>query len=709
MPLTKLNIQPGIFPDDSPLSAENYFVDADKIRFVNGKPETILGHEKASTDTVYGKARGMMTWSDNSRNPYLAIGTHTDLVAMDNDGELYNITPIIERGVLGSNPFTTVNESADVTVADTGHGLIVDQLVRFSGATAVGGITIDGEYHVTEVSSANAYKITHASAASSGATGGGTTVSYEYGLAPGSEFDLGQLGYGSGTYGSGTYGSVVTGYETFARTWTLDKWGQNLLACPRQGQIYEWSPQTSASEAVANGDFATIGTSWTRGTGWSATGSDIKASAASSDLSQSITLNAGAWALLDFDTSIASGSIYAYWGTTTIKAGIGASGRYKKVFYTGNGGSQSLKLTGGGLNGAVDNVSVKQLMSANPIPNQPSKVGSMFVTPERILVAVGSTDSNGNYDPLRVAWTDTGNNQTWAGTTANLAGNFTLSNGTHLIRGISTYGENIILGNDMVYSMRFTSDPSTVFNFDLVGTGCGLIGPNAVCEARGKLYWMSPGGQFYVYGAGGVSPLDNPVKRYVMDNLSWNQGDLIYAWHNSKNNEIWWSYPDSRDGNECSRYVIYNYMDATWSIGTFDRTSWCDAGSYQYPLAVDTSGNIYFQEKDFSADGGPRSFSLTSGWIDIGDGDQHLAINAYYPDAEDLQGGYNIQFTTEIRNAIGTNERVYPKQSLTNATGRVDVRATGQIAKITWSATDSPSFYRMGVPSLELYPTNRRR
>ena len=386
MPITKLQIQPGIYPDDSPLTAENYFVDADKIRFVNGKAETIGGQEKASSDVLVGKARGMMTWSDNARDSYLAVGTHTRLYAMDNDGDTYHITPVIERGTL-TNPFTMVNEQTAVTVADTAHGLEVDQAVTFSGATAVGGITINGTYSVSSVTNANAYVINHTSAATSGASGGGT-VDYEYHLSPGSEYDLGQLGYGSGGYGSGTYGSQETGYETFARTWTLDKWGQNLIACPRQKQIYEWAPATAPAEAVANGTFATIGSSWTRGTGWSATVGDIKASAASSDLSQSITLNAGAWALLDFDVSIASGSIYAYWGTTTIKAGSGASGSYKEVFPTGVGGSQTFKLTGGGLNGAVDNVSIKQLMTAHAIPAQPAKVGSCFVTPERILVAL---------------------------------------------------------------------------------------------------------------------------------------------------------------------------------------------------------------------------------------------------------------------------------------------------------------------------------
>ena len=707
MPLSKINIAPGIHPDDSPLTAENYFVDADKIRFQRGKAETIGGQEKASNDAVVGLARGTMTWSDNSRNPYFAIGTNSRLYAMDHDGDTYHITPVIERGTL-TNPFTTVNEQTAVTVADTAHGLEVDQAVTFSGATAVGGITINGTYSVSSVTNANAYVINHTSAATSGASGGGT-VDYEYHLAPGQENGLGGLGYGTGGYGTDGYASPSTDLDLFPRTWTLDKWGQNLIACPRQGKIYEWSPQTSASEAIGDGGFASVGGYWTFGTGWTATGSDVKASAASSDLSQNITLNAGAWAMLDFDVTITSGSVTAYWGTTTIKAGLGASGTYKDVFYTGNGGTQTFKFSGGYLNGAIDNVSIKQLMTANEIPNQPSKVGSCFVTPERILVAVGSTDSNGNFDPLRVGWTDTGNNQTWTPATSNLAGSFTLSNGTHLIRGISTYGENVIFGNDMVYTMRYTSDPSTVFNFDLVGTGCGLIGPNAVCEARGKIYWLSPSGQFFVYGAGGVSPIESSVRRDMMDNLSWVQHDKIYAWHNSGFNEIWWSYPDSRDGNECSRYVIYDYGEGVWSIGKYDRCSWSDAGSYQYPLAVDTSGNIWFHEKGLSDDGSARSWSLTSGWFDIGDGDQHLLINGLYPDAEDLQGGYNVTFTTQARNAIGTNERSYSSQNITSSSGKVDVRATGQIAKITWSATDAPSFYRQGVPSIDINPTTRRR
>lgn len=61
------------------------------------------------------------------------------------------------------------------------------------------------------------------------------------------------LGYGGGPYGLFTYGTprADTGTLTPATTWTLDNWGENLLACSNaDGKIYEWDLDT-ANDAVA--------------------------------------------------------------------------------------------------------------------------------------------------------------------------------------------------------------------------------------------------------------------------------------------------------------------------------------------------------------------------------------------------------------------------------------------------------------------------
>jgi hypothetical protein len=79
-------------------------------------------------------------------------------------------------GDILTNPFTTTNGSAVVSVAVTGHNLLVGNTVMFEGASAVGGITIDGQYSITSVTDANNYTITHTSNATSAETGGGTVT-----------------------------------------------------------------------------------------------------------------------------------------------------------------------------------------------------------------------------------------------------------------------------------------------------------------------------------------------------------------------------------------------------------------------------------------------------------------------------------------------------------------------------------------------------
>lgn len=62
-------------------------------------------------------------------------------------------------------------------------------------------------------------------------------------------------GYGGGPYGSGTYGTVRIGGVAYlpADTWSLDTWGQNLIAVNTgDKRILEWVPGAGAAAALAN-------------------------------------------------------------------------------------------------------------------------------------------------------------------------------------------------------------------------------------------------------------------------------------------------------------------------------------------------------------------------------------------------------------------------------------------------------------------------
>lgn len=707
MPHIKIPFQPGVYKDDSPLSAEGFFVDADKVRFVRGKAQTIGGWEVATSDTLAGLCRGLHAWLSNEGLIHAGLGTHL-LLHSYLDGELYDITPVTERGEL-NNPFDTVDASTTVTVNDTAHDLVPDQKVWFANATTIGGITIDGAYTVVSVVDADTYTIQHSSAATATVSGGGGVVDYEYFLAPGNADGTGGAGYGTGSYGVGGYGSA-SNVDYFPRTWSLSNWGQNLVANPRNGGIYEWAPNLTATELVSTGDFATD-SNWTKGADWSI-GAGVAtrvAGAGSSDLEQSLTLAQGAWYLLDFDvTTYTAGSLQPKIGSTDIGSAIGATGTYKRVFFSGAGGAQDLKFSADAAGDfSIDNVSVAVLVTAHIIDNAPTQVTSIMVTPERMLVALGCTDVNSTFDPLLVCWSDQENNQQWTATASNTAGFFKLAKGGRIVGGRVGRGENYVFTDEGLYIMRFVPDPSIVYRFDHVGSGCGLLGPNASAVADGQVFWLSNSGEFFRYSGGIPHPLQCTLRRYVFDHLAKVQGDKVFAFCLAAYNEVWWLYPDGRDGNECSRYVTFNFVENSWTTGTFDRTAWHDAGVLRFPMAADTSGRVYFQEKGFSADGSALAWSLESGFNDMGDSGTLKDIVSLIPDFEDLQGGVDVSVKTRTYSSDTPHEN--GPHGVTANTSKVDFRAQGREAAFQFAGSSAPAFMRLGQLRADVRRTGKTR
>ena len=97
------------------------YSDGNHTRFVAGFPEKIGGWVSISGITgLIGIPRAAKSWRDSSAMPRLGIGTETHLYGWDGS-TLTDITPLrsISSGTLANNPFTTVNGSQTVTVADS--------------------------------------------------------------------------------------------------------------------------------------------------------------------------------------------------------------------------------------------------------------------------------------------------------------------------------------------------------------------------------------------------------------------------------------------------------------------------------------------------------------------------------------------------------------------------------------------------------------
>lgn len=249
-----LPISSGVVLNQTEYEAQGRWRDMDHVRFVDGQPEKIGGWSQWNTPgtELIGLCRSIHGWQDFSYNIWTAFGTSKRLYVYDQEKARTNITPAALSGTL-ANPFTTVNLSTSVNVAHTSHGLSVGQYVNFSGASAVGGITISGEYQVTVVVDADNYTIVHSAAATSSAgPGGGAAVAYVYELAPGNNSVSFGGGWGIGPWGSGTWSAFHSSstYILLPRYWSFDNYGQYLLSMPSGGGLYQWTLNTANRAAV---------------------------------------------------------------------------------------------------------------------------------------------------------------------------------------------------------------------------------------------------------------------------------------------------------------------------------------------------------------------------------------------------------------------------------------------------------------------------
>ncbi len=343
---------------------------------------------------------------------------------------------------------------------------------------------------------------------------------------------------------------------------------------------------------------------------------------------------------------------------------------------------------------------------AAPLPGAPARVGSVLVS-NRIVVALGaSEESGGTFNPLLVRWSDTENAEDWQPREDNLAGEQALDHGSRIVRALRGRGENLVWTDTALFRMTFTPDTAQVWDFDLIGQECGLIGQNAAVVANGTAYWMGQG-QFFILTGGSPQPIDCPVRRAVFAHLAPGQEDKVFAGVNQQFNEVWWWYPDIRDGNECSRAVVYNYGENHWTLTALGRTGWVDQGPVLAPVAVDAGGTVFFHERGSSADGGPKSARLTSGWFDIGEGNTLISVTGFVPDIADQRGA--ISLTVHGRPYPNGAEITSGPFTVTPATQKIDLRLTARQIRIDLASEAAPSFWRLGALRLDTQDTRTIR
>jgi hypothetical protein len=237
-------------------------------------------------------------------------------------------------------------------------------------------------------------------------------------------------------------------------------------------------------------------------------------------------------------------------------------------------------------------------------------------------------------DRLLVRFSSQENPFFWTPSATNTAGDLRIGSGSEIITAVKTRRETIVLTDTSVHSMQFIGPPFT-FGINQLASAITVRGFNSAVAVGDSVFWMGYD-RFYVYD-GRVQVIPCSVRDHVFQNFNETQSDKVFAGVNSAFGEVFWFYPSATNSasnggtDENDKYVIYNYDQKIWYVGSLARTSWIDRGVYQYPLATD-SNLVYNHEKGNDNDGTAFTSFIESSPIDIQDGDQFVFLRRMIPD-----------------------------------------------------------------------------
>jgi len=702
MPLQKLQFRPGLNREGTDYSNEGGWYDGDKVRFRSGFPEKIGGWTQVSNSQYLGVCRSIWIWLDGDAgagNTYIGLGTNIKYYIYF--GGVYNdITPIVQTDIL-TNPFTTNygGNAYSVLVTDGTYNPGVGDYVFFSGASAVGGVTIAGDYAVTSVVSGTTYTITITSPATS-ATGGGTvTAQYEYptGL---NVYSIG-TGWGAGPWSRGTWGSgYSSGIGQQLRLWSNDNYGADLVIAPRGGPIFYWADSTGV------GTRAQYLSSLANATTATSDNATFSGSATSITVSSAVAPNLYPYMVIT-GTNIPAGTKIAssyITGATTVPITTTTTGASSGTYTFSYAGSF--------------------------VPSATYQVITSAI--QEFVIAFGSNSYNPNnaataFNPLLVRWSDQANAYQWIPELTNQSGEYLLTNGSYIMGARATRQEILVWTDSCLYSMQYLGAPY-VWGFQVLMDNISVMSPNSMITVNNVTYWMGRD-RFYMY-SGRVEVLPCSLRQYIFADINEDQAYQVFAGANEAFNEVWWYYVSQSSGNTTvDKYVIYNYLDRVWYYGTMARSAWMQTGTQPYPIAADYNNRLLYQENgcdDLSTSATlPIDAYVQSSDFDIGDGHNFGFVWRILPDVNFNGSTTNqpsVTMTVKPRENSGTpygaadnpqvqsaqNYTTVPEYTIQQFDGQVYTRLRGRQMSFRIESTGVGVAWQLGSPRIDIRPDGRR-
>lgn len=719
MPLKKLTLKPGVNRENTRYTNENGWYESDKVRFRQGTPEKIGGWARISAYTFLGICRSLWNWVTLAGLNLMGVGTSYKFY-IENGGAYYDITPIRAEHTL-TNPFATstatnTGTTTTVTVTDASGGFVNNDYVTFYGGSAVGGVTVLGEYQITFVDPGS-YTISVTGTASSSTTGGGTVYAV-YQVNTGSNTYLPTTGWGAGAWGSGLWGFGTTTPASTAvsplRIWNQNNWGQNLIYGPSGGPMYYWDASIGLSNAtvtITNASPAVVTSSLTL-----------------ADLTPITLSTTGA-----LPTGLTVGTTYyvRYVSSTTFNLSATSGGALINTSSAGSG-VQSISPRG---------IALSSLAGANQTPI--SQIYFLISDASRFIMCFGTNDIYSTVvDPMLIRWSDQESLTQWEPSATTQAGSIRLSHGSTIVTALQSRQEILVWTDSTLYSLQYVGPP-TVWSTQLLADNVSIISQNAASVASGITYWMGVD-KFYKYD-GRAQTLSCDLRQYIYDDINLVQSAQVFSSTNEGFNEVWWFYcsisgPNgtgtaSNPNSTIDRYVVYNYLENVWYYGNMARTAWIDTGLRNYPVAATYSYNLVNHEYgvDDNTSGTPAAITatITSAQFDLDDGDKFAFAWRVLPDLtfrgstdgttpsltmqllplKNSGSGYNdpksVGGTSSDATQTVTATQTYPID-LDTFTGQIYIRVRARQMAMRITSNTIGTQWQLGSPRIDIKPDGRR-
>lgn len=356
-------------------------------------------------------------------------------------------------------------------------------------------------------------------------------------------------------------------------------------------------------------------------------------------------------------------------------------------------------------------VELSSISGANECPTIANKI--LVSDIDRHVIAIGPNPIfEATQDPLLIRWSSQEDYLDWEPRTDNTAGDFKISSGSEIIGCHETQQQIVVWTDVSTHVMAYTGPPYT-FSVNQVSDSASIISPNASVDARSVVFWMDVN-NFYQY-SGSIQVLPCPVRDHIFKDINLQQRYKVFAGVNSLYNEIFWFYP-SAGSEDIDRYVIYNYDEQVWSIGTMNRTAWLDSGFNTYPLATsriedpngnqNTTGYLYQHETGYDDDGSAMSCYVESSDIDIDDGEQFSFVSRVLPDVmfRGTSGTPSISMSFKYRNYPMESFSNGPTVTVTNGDTQKGIRMRGRQMTFRVSSNGTQIGWRLGSNRFQIQP-----